>query len=249
MDYEKEYNHAFEIAKGYWGGAIDFVRGILESMFPQLAESEDERIRKRLIDCLKFSLKGAEEQDAAGCSRQKDIEAYKWGIAYLERQKEQKPSTEETELNSIAFLEQMGYTCIPPGAEPKPAEWSEEDDRIRRNLMSLLYNMRGDRITEETFQKYYPWIKSLPERFNLQPKQEWSEEDETKLGSLICYFEGDALYYSTKDMVHWLKSLRPQPHWKPSKEQMEALERAIVKMHTTNDIGILAELRDNLKKL
>jgi hypothetical protein len=37
--------------------------------------------------------------------------------------------------------------------------------------------------------------------------------------------------------------------WKPSEEQIRALERAIVKMHTVNDIGILAELRDNLKKL
>lgn len=37
--------------------------------------------------------------------------------------------------------------------------------------------------------------------------------------------------------------------WKPSKEQINALERAIVKIHTPNDIGTLAELRDVLKKL
>jgi len=40
-----------------------------------------------------------------------------------------------------------------------------------------------------------------------------------------------------------------EPHWKPSEEQIGALERAIVKTHTVDDIGILAELRDNLKKL
>ena len=60
---------------------------IINHIFPELHENEDERIRKRLIDCLKHSLRGAEEQDAAGCSRQKDIEAYKWGIAFLEKQK------------------------------------------------------------------------------------------------------------------------------------------------------------------
>ena len=63
------------------------VKDAILELHPELVESNDERIRKRLIDCLKFSLKGAEEQDAAGCSRQKDIEAYKWGIAYIEKQK------------------------------------------------------------------------------------------------------------------------------------------------------------------
>lgn len=33
--------------------------------------------------------------------------------ASLNMQKERTPSTEETELNSIAFLEELGYTCIP----------------------------------------------------------------------------------------------------------------------------------------
>lgn len=45
--------------------------------------------------------------------------------------------------------------------EQNPVKWSEEDEKTRRNLMSLLANMRGDRITEETYQKYYPWLKSL----------------------------------------------------------------------------------------
>ena len=74
------------------------VKDAILELHPELVESNDERIRKRLIDCLKFSLKGAEEQDAAGCSRQKDIEAYQWGIAYLEKQKNQKP-VNWTELN------------------------------------------------------------------------------------------------------------------------------------------------------
>ena len=39
------------------------------------------------------------------------------------------------------------------------------------------------------------------------------------------------------------------PHWKPSEEQMEALEKAIVRAHSIADIPVLAELRDDLKKL
>ena len=62
--------------------------------------------------------------------------------------------------------------------EQKPAEWSEEDEKMRRNLMSLLVNMRGDRITEETYQKYYPWLKSL--RSRPKPSDNWKPSDEQR---------------------------------------------------------------------
>ena len=68
---------------------------------------------KEIIEAL---IKHLKEQDgfltAIDCVSTKAI------LTWLEKQKEQKPlSTEETELNSIAFLEQMGYTCIPPKKE------------------------------------------------------------------------------------------------------------------------------------
>lgn len=53
---------------------------------------------------------------------------------------------------------------------------------------------------------------------------------------------------SFKERINNL-SFEGKNHWKPSEEQMEALERAIIKMHTPNGISILAELRDDLKKL
>lgn len=37
------------------------------------------------------------------------------------------------------------------------------------------------------------------------------------------------LNHNTQDIIKWLKSLRP--HWKPSEEQMMALEKAIVRAH------------------
>ena len=50
MDYEKKYNKALERAKYYHDrDNIQF----LENIFPELKESEDERIRKSLIDMLK----------------------------------------------------------------------------------------------------------------------------------------------------------------------------------------------------
>lgn len=99
-----------------------------------------------------------------------------------------------------------------------------------------------------TFEDGYDWLEKTLEY--LKPaKQEWSEEDELMRNAVLNTLERIGDYGTIGMQKDWLKSLRLQPHWKPSEEQISALERAIVKMHTSNDIGILAELRDNLKSL
>ena len=75
----------------------------IENIFPELRESEDERIRKELIERFNWELKGAEEQDAAGCSRQKDIAMFKRGLAWLEKQGEQKPADSYCQENCKGF--------------------------------------------------------------------------------------------------------------------------------------------------
>ena len=91
MNYEQKYKEALEKLKAFHrdykniSHLVD-VKEELESIFPELKESEDERIRKELIERFIWELKGAEEQDAAGCSRQKDIAMFKRGLAWLEKQ-------------------------------------------------------------------------------------------------------------------------------------------------------------------
>ena len=163
MTKEEKYEAALEQARKELKTCGDLdcdAARLIFRLFPQLRESEDERIRKNCIHFLEYQK-----------SHHADTREIEECIAWLEKQKEQKPNIEicPHSIKSKSYKEN-GY----PIAQ-KPAEWSEEDEKTRRNLMSLLVNMRGDRIKEETYQKYYPWLKSLPERFNLQPKQEWSE--------------------------------------------------------------------------
>ena len=47
-------------------------------------------------------------------------------LSFIESLEQEPISTEETELNSIAFLEQMGYTCISDGS-PKIKGWVARD--------------------------------------------------------------------------------------------------------------------------
>lgn len=93
-----------------------------------------------------------------------------------------------------------------------------------------------------------------------QQPAEWSEEDEDMRDTIIRDLKrlgGDIVNVKPayKAEIDWLKSLRPQPHWKPSEEQMEALESSysVLKAHDTwSEDEHLLELKtliDNLQKL
>ena len=133
-DYEKKYKNALEKAKSM----IDDLRqgedilavSDLEEMFPELKESEDERIRKALIRFHKSTIdvdgiKGDDiiawlEKQGESYTKKDVDDAYLKGISdaknELEKQCEQKPFDYEK-----ATITQKDFA-------PKPTEWSEEDE-------------------------------------------------------------------------------------------------------------------------
>ena len=191
---------------------MDECRTQIERIFANL-ESEDERTRKAIIAFLQRQI---DKETFGG-----NVAIFKRWIAYLEKQKEQKPSTEETELNSIAFLEQMGYTCIPP-KEQQPS--TPED-------IAAAYQM------------------GLAKGRNEQKPAEWSEGDELMRNIVLNTLERIGDYGTIGMQKDWLKSLRPQPHWKPSKRQMEALHEANIRACSHNYGLPLSELEIELQNL
>ena len=113
----------------------------------------------------------------------------------------------------------------------KPAEWSEEDNEVLQQVIADI----EDLIAAETspgflakYNKHLDWLKLLPERFYLTPKQEWSEEDEKTINDACCWIAEYAGYLMNKNygkasmlmgLTEKLKSLRPS--WKPSEEQLK----------------------------
>lgn len=230
MNYKEKYKEALRIAEeilrerckeGTYGS---FHRKDLEDIFPELKESEDERIRKELIDTI---------HHAAGNSgvHISEFLENKY-IAWLEKQKPttdiQNLTWEDIEkigdfINMVQYENPNGigakclYTDVlerfldGKHTKQKPVEWSEEDEE----MLSLIFTCIGD---------YYG-------RGLITKKQETAIKD-------------------------WLKSLRPQNHWKPSDEQMKALKEAIdySAAHGSphwNDFifNVLRTLYNDLKKL
>ena len=129
----------------------------------------------------------------------------------------------------LAWLKKQG--------EQKPA-WSEEDERIRQDIENLIHFALEDGsavspAANTTKEGAISWIQSLKDR--VQPKQEWSEEDESHIRYLIECLEhckkGVALTMTTstsQEYINWLKSLKPQNRWKPSDEQINLLNEVLI---------------------
>ena len=89
MDYEQKYKEALERAKEWMAGKYghyvsDTPQEIAEFIFPELKESEDDRIRKELTDYIKSKFENS-------CSPTPSKNILGNWIAWLEKQGEQKP--------------------------------------------------------------------------------------------------------------------------------------------------------------
>ena len=319
--YDDIVNKAESMHKMACGTNCENTRTALENLFPQLAESEDERIRKEIVSFIK----SVNHSYLCGTDRRT-----KW-LTWLEKQKEQKPISQEDfdtakhealweeqkpvekqdysgltdferaihrgflyaglENVPVTIIRETAQECL---AQVKPAEWSEEDKKM------LEY------IINDAIQKVYPvgeeltWLKDLPNRFNLQPKQEWSEEDKKIQEGIMQFLYAWRSDAEIAKWLDWLKSLRPQPKaeltlldkniieaavvfveqndhfncwrgidkhtiikalrslhpqpsWKPSKEQMKYLEKALFALEGVvgeeMTVRVLDEIRKELKKL
>ena len=124
----------------------------------------------------------------------------------------------------------------------KSIAWSEEDEKV---IHCLEYTVRHFYEDEDTIKWCCDWLKSLKNK--VQPTQVWSVEDKLMLMSCIEIMQ---TVDSTEEQQNWLKSLRPQNHWKPSEEQIKALYDAVFEANwETMDIDSLESLYNDLKKL
>lgn len=151
---------------------------------------------------------------------------------------------------------------------PQPKqEWSEEDVYIATILEHLVGKNRPNEIFKLgnkqgiSAYKICSWLKNLPERFNLQPKQELSEEDRTILkvitsdvGRMMhkCGVGTDEWNIRSK-AIRWLETLCPNQKSDWSEEDENKLNHILEIVHIASgseaSVNEKEELESFLKSL
>ena len=150
----------------------------------------------------------------------------------------------EYRLSNTGFIP-FKYEHLWELVEQNPA-WSEEDERMVKCTIALIETLEDYNKAPDGFCDVKFWLKSLKDRVLPQPKQEWSEEDKHYLRHAL--FSTYAVDVATRIIN---KALRPQSHWKPSDEQMEALANALSLAKNCGEESSfdLRTLYEQLKKL
>ena len=250
--------------------------------FPELKESEDERIRKSLIEYFE----SLEREEWFGIEVEKIL-------AYLEKMKRfsnlepglfiynesgilSKPFDEATTngipgkdyvpVDWVETLERYGKWKIVKVDEQKPTEWSAEDEKMLEKTKMRLRIAQG--LSKQENDPDYPsslieieycisWLDNRLKSLRPQPKQEWTEEDKNMLEWLCCIVHSKRVdkVISLKEeselgkwMDKWLNH-SPQPHWKPTEEQVKVLGEFALPYGTAHEKIVLNCLYNDLKKL
>lgn len=290
----KAYDEVIEKLRDFYrdydtvSGLID-VKEELANLIPELAESKDERVRKAIINVFATH----KDYEVFFGASVKDI------LAWLEKQGEQKGTLCDTcrkaqPSHSYQDITALGRCAVEH--EQKPTEWSKEDKVMLDEIIDFFEN--GTVKLQHDLSLYASWLKSIKDRVQPQPKQEWSEEDEKMKDAIYSCVD---LHYdglAKTSLLIWLKSLRPQnwtkedkeiyisclqrlgtgnpeqpetinskwfkehvysqkkKKWKPSKEQIEALEHFVRSIGESgyassydNTTKLLYSLLAGLKKL
>lgn len=195
MDYEKAYKKALERAKKNYDVAQDLCNGsqigvecfknTLTNIFPELIESEDERIRKRLIDLIY------------------KVYAFTNYITCVEYE------------NIIAWLEKQGdkSTTLPKWKYKNDNTPLLRDSIILNKYGCVAKSPSGAIISDAWVLDYNELAKLPKEELEKQgeQKQEWSEEDDYNLQCMIAKVTYDIQKGNVgrnNELIDWLKSLK-----------------------------------------
>ncbi len=271
MDYEKNKETLAIVRQMISDGQVS--QEVAEKYFPELAESEDEKIRKAIIDYIKTGTYHKSwidwlERQGEKTTKQTNEKAWLYLVAdiltldngigqYLDDPKVQ-------ELAKKLSKEYSDRLCFTP-CEQTPVEYANGDDygidglwHAINILEKTLGKVEGYQ-TDDGVLEHECAITAVAAAKADQKPVEWSKEDEEMIENIDCWLNEYRNIIIVRDgnkaaMIHdghnWLKSIRQKlsnmerngKNWKPTEEQIEALDFII-------DCTIYPDLQDKRKVL
>ena len=219
-------NKEIEIPEGH-EARIESNKVIIEQK-----EGEDERIRKALLEYFNERNSYRDEDETFNGVPFSSI------IAYLEKQKEPHYSplcnTIKDKIREYIANHFIADTVVKTNmksivkAMEEGVRLGKEDQKSTENPRDI-HNQGYVKGVEDAYNNVNEAKVILKRLAKENPKPtEWSEDDERILDNCIEYIKASCLNANDLyECIDWLKFLRSQSHWKPSKEQMEALRCAV----------------------
>lgn len=176
-------------------------------------------------------------------------------------------TTEPYEHYNDEHREEVPYGAIASWTDVElPPE--NEDERIRKKIIQFFRDTaKGNTrvVNSKTFAEWADYLEKQKEQpvsgSSEKPSnhKEWSEEDRYAIQVIehALYGAGNITPVDAETARTWLKFLRPQPHWKPSDEQMNYLCAVVDEAKRRHNISVsgylparsLESLYNDLKKL
>jgi hypothetical protein len=255
----KRYDEILARAEGanlpyYKEDIMSKVKEFVDYLIPELAETEDERIRKALIKYFTLSDDNADYQCCG--VHYKDI------VAWLEKQGAKVSAIEgfETEFErqvsdliasainkeheynqgyvkwtANALLNYAKHELEKP-CEQKPVEWSAYDKATLEYIIEDIKELRDSEIDESSIEAYERELNLLQainestKLSNYTNPAQWSEEDEKMLNDILMC--GEHHCYLDVENINWLYSLKDRIWYQPAQEWSEENERKIDRIYS-----------------
>ena len=264
-----DYKEALEKAKDWLAcsSCTDKERTLLKSIFKELNESPEDKIRRTLIEKLEISAQlrwqiqriGLSPDDVISWLKNqggsvnydeltwKDINELEeiinnvhyefragigeesFGREVLERFLESKdieaPKKSDRLMKALQTANAKIGELVEENYYLKNPEWSEEDEEMRLDAIKYLEIFDAQGIHGNKALPAINWLKS----FSFPKGQSWSEEDENNrllINKSIWEFVGEngITQGQAGGLIQWLKSLKFRFNWKPTEDQMSALD-------------------------
>ena len=245
--------------------------------FPELKEDEDEKVRKTLIRFFKDSYHNETEMYGVTVGKalawlekqgeqksiwhNEDEEPQRGSLILLIMQSGTPIVAKIIEPNhTFNHGERWAYIddLLEKQGEQKPTDKVESNKKftpIESALKDLICDVDNSYTIEQVRRFLFEYDyknKILNAAKEEMQTPAWSEEDEKIAKTIINEFEQCSEWccangLTKEDCIAWLKSLKPQNRWKPTKQQLSELRCVI--SGCSFETSILVELEENLKKL
>ena len=167
MDYEKRYKQLHTLISDLYPLMSEYCKEKVEGFFPELKESEDEKIRKELLEhCIN-------RRD--GKQICVDANDYRRWADWLEKQGKQKPIIEMKSAEESLGIDFDTYNGIVDECiygEQKPIEWDEYDEVYVSALIAIVEkdgatgkNLRDGLTGKNLRNELIGWLRCLKGRF------------------------------------------------------------------------------------